>query len=528
MKKNKLFVSLLASGMLAISPVMADDVVTLSTSKKVGETVTLQLNQLKHGATVDWGNGTPVTIAKTNEEVLTITGTVAGSTITITTPSKLETLICEGQNITKIDVAKAPNLRSLYCQNNELTNLDVTSNAKLTDLNCANNQLKTLKVNETANPLIENVNIANNNIKNNAGNTSSTSFAIKTATLQQLNVSDNNISSVTLLNNTNLDVLKCAGNNLSSVITKSDSISVIMCGDNKISTLTINGTKENLRQLFAENNKISKIDVSTAEKLKYIAVENNGVLKSVDLFNYPTSNKLYAYTCGGNNLTFASLPQIARVENISYLPQEETVNINSKLLKATKSGVVCQYIYRCPSNNDYMTEFNANKSTPKYLLKLDEWAKDGNNQTYTIKFAYQGVSFDSAENIYETIAKSAMITKSAAKYAGIVAFLNKQKDAYVEMTSTNYPDLVLKTTHFSVIDDTDDIVTGINDVATSTNDALEIKANHGSLVMQSGKPQAVRVYSAEGKLVWQGMVEGEQTLQLSTGVYIVNGSKVIL
>ena len=97
MKKNKLFVSLLASGMLAISPVMADDVVTLSTSKKVGETVTLQLNQLKHGATVDWGNGTPVTIAKTNEEVLTIPGTVAGSTITITTPSKLETLICDGQ-----------------------------------------------------------------------------------------------------------------------------------------------------------------------------------------------------------------------------------------------------------------------------------------------------------------------------------------------------------------------------------------------------------------------------------------------
>ena len=44
MKKNKLFVSLLAAGMLAISPAMADDVVKLTTSKTAGETVSLQIN----------------------------------------------------------------------------------------------------------------------------------------------------------------------------------------------------------------------------------------------------------------------------------------------------------------------------------------------------------------------------------------------------------------------------------------------------------------------------------------------------
>ena len=45
MKKNKLFVSLLAAGMLVISPAMADDVVKISTNKQAGETVTLQVNQ---------------------------------------------------------------------------------------------------------------------------------------------------------------------------------------------------------------------------------------------------------------------------------------------------------------------------------------------------------------------------------------------------------------------------------------------------------------------------------------------------
>lgn len=528
MKKNQLFVSLLTAGMLAVSPAWADDVVTLTTSKKAGETVTLQLNQLKHGATVDWGNGTPVTVNKTDEDVLTISGTLAGETITITTPSKLETLICEGQNLTKINVTKAPNLRSLYCQDNELTTLDITSNAKLTDLNCANNQLKTLKINETQNPLLENVNVSNNNLKNNTGTTSGTSFSIKTEALQQLNISNNAIGSVALTSNPNLDVLKCVGNNIATIATKSDSISVIMCGNNKITSLTINGTKENLRQLFAENNKISTLDVSTAENLKYIAVDNNGVLKTVKLFNYPTSDKLYAYTCGGNNLTFASLPQKTRVENISYLPQEGTVNINSKLLKVNKSGTTCYYLYRCPSNSDYTTEFNENKSTPKYLLKLSDWAKDGNGQTYTIKFAYKGTSFDSEENIYETIAKSAMVIKSATKYAGIVAFLQKQKDAYVEITSTNYPDLTLQTSHFSIVDNPNDIVTGIDDATVSTDNALDIVAQNGTLSLHAAKAQKVSVFNIQGKLMWQGVVDGNVTLQLTTGVYIVNGNKVVL
>ena len=528
MKKNQLFVSLLTAGMLAISPVMADDVVTLTTSKQAGETVTLQLNQLKHGATVDWGNGTPVTINQTDEDILTITGTLAGSTITITTPSKLETLICEGQGLTAINVTGAPNLRSLYCQNNEISTLNLASNAKLTDLNCANNNLRTLKINETQNPLLENVNIADNKLKNNAGNMTSTSFSIKTETLQQLNISNNSIGSVSLLSNPNLDVVKCVGNNISSLITKSDSISAIMCGDNKISTLTINGTKENLRQLFAENNKIATLDVSTAEQLKYIAVENNGVLKTVKLFNYPSSNKLYAYTCGGNNLTFASLPQKLRVQNISYLPQEGTVNINSKLLKVTKSGTTCYYLYRCPSSADYTTEFNANQTTPKYLLKLADWATDGNGQTYTVKFAYKGTSFDSEGNIYETIAKNAMVIKSASKYAGIVAFLQTQKDAYAEITSTNYPDLTLQTTHFSIVDNPNDIVTGIDDAVVSTDNALEVSGSHGTLSLHAAKAQNVSVYSTQGKLMWRGVVEGNVTLQLTTGVYIVNGQKVVL
>lgn len=75
MKKNKLFVSLLASGMLAISPAMAQDVVSFTTSKQIGETVTLQVNQPSSGSIqVDWGDGVPVTVNSSEDDLLTITG----------------------------------------------------------------------------------------------------------------------------------------------------------------------------------------------------------------------------------------------------------------------------------------------------------------------------------------------------------------------------------------------------------------------------------------------------------------------
>ena len=140
MKKNKLFVSLLAAGMLAISPAMADDVVKITTNKQAGETVTLQVNQLGSGSTVDWGNG-PVEITATDEDQLTLTGELAGSTITISSTSKLRTLICDGIGATAIDLTGAPNLMSLYCQNNAIASLDLSACSVLTDLNCENNVL---------------------------------------------------------------------------------------------------------------------------------------------------------------------------------------------------------------------------------------------------------------------------------------------------------------------------------------------------------------------------------------------------
>ena len=61
MKRSKLFVTLLAAGMLSLSTAMAQtQVIKLTTAKEAGQAVTFSVNNVKGGVTVDWGDGNPV------------------------------------------------------------------------------------------------------------------------------------------------------------------------------------------------------------------------------------------------------------------------------------------------------------------------------------------------------------------------------------------------------------------------------------------------------------------------------------
>ncbi len=523
MKKDKLFVSLLAAGMLAVSPALADDVVKITTNKQAGETVTLQVNQLKSGATVDWGNGTAVSVEKTDDANLTLTGTLAGETITITTSSKLETLICEGQGVTALDLSGAPNLRSLYCQNNELKTLSLTANPKLVDLNCANNNIVSMTLDETVIPLIENLDVSGNSMRNNKSNTS-TSFIINTKTLQHLNVANNAFTAMNLNTTPDLDVLKCSGNKITSLTLRSDTVTTLMCSDNSLSSISMlrtNGSakQSNLVNLFAENNKLSKLDLSYAPKLKYLAVENNQ-LASVKLDRH----EHYAYTCANNKLGLTSMPTASLVQNIVYAPQTlSTLNITGKLQKKSVDGKFVYYMLTCDKNSTYSN----GTGDAKYVLKLHDNMVNAMGETGDIKATYKAKLTGSED--YEDLARSAYFYKTTSALLGIVAFKKTASDMYIEYNNEDYPELTQTTTHFMVVASADDVVSGVHDVVnTAEGKNLEISAANGSLTVTSASAQPVQVFSTEGRLVWKGVVEGTQTVQLGTGVYLVNGKKVIL
>jgi hypothetical protein len=67
---------------------------------------------------------------------------------------------------------------------------------------------------------------------------------------------------------------------------------------------------------------------------------------------------------------------------------------------------------------------------------------------------------------------------------------------------------------------------GVDNVKT---EELSITISQGGLVLQSGTPTHVNVYSTDGKLVWKGEVDvNPLTVSLPKGIYLVNGKKVLL
>lgn len=513
MKRKILQISVLSLFALAFSPSQAQDMVKLTTSKTAGEQVTLQLNQLSRGATVDWGDGNIVSVSSTSDDLLTVQGTVKGSgAITISSNSKIRTLVCGGNSLTALDVSGAPNLLSLYCQDNSLTTLDVSACTKLTDLNCARNQISKLKVTATTNPLLENINVAANGMTTNTG--SGTSFSLANENLQYIDISDNSFTTITFnAKNKNVDVLKCANNSVKRLsLSYPSNLSVVMANGNQLTNLTLNANGAPLlRQVFLDGNSLEKLDLSESTDLQYLSVAEN----ELTTMGLPSKKKLYAISCANNNLTGASLPTTNyKPENFSYLPQDLTVDISSKLKKASTGNY---YLTLCPSFSDRLED--------DYQLDLSDWAKDTDGSRVTL--AYYGAN--GTEEYAELTKASASnqegdyFPQSTNANYGKASFLKSFDHVYVTLTAKSYPDLVSQTTGFKVTDS----ATGISQ--TQAGDELQVTSLRGMLRLSSGEGVAVRVFSAAGKLVWQGHVEGSPVeMQLPPGVYIVNGQKVVL
>lgn len=516
MKKTKLFAALFGIGMLSISSVQADDVVTLTTSKAIGETITFQVNQLKSGAVVDWGDGTTETIAKTSDDELTITGTLKGQTITITSASTIRTLICPGLDLTAINITKAKNLCSLYCQNNSLTELNIASNKALTDLNCANNKLTSLSLTENTHPSIENLNIANNSIKKN-GTGSDNQFIVRAASLQHVNVSSNQFDKVTVATaNTQLDQLECANNNITSIsITNTPSVTTLVANGNpNLKTYTNKGKNSALKTLVIDGGALTKLDLTTSEGLSYIDVRNNQ-LANIDF----GQNKYEAFLCGNNQLSLNSLPNINFADYVQYEGQAEFINIPALL--DFDDATQKYYMLIAPAGQQkYLNDTD-------YALDLYNYLLDGTGGK-TITATFYGIPEGGTEHVkMEMGSKADYYTRTNTTYYGKHIFLTPQTDAYAQFSSTGYPNLVQQTTHFDIVKSVDGLVSGINDIKVAEKD-ITVVPGKGKLTISAPTAQEVSVVNAQGRLVWKGSVDGTQTVSLPTGVYIVNNKKVLI
>jgi hypothetical protein len=171
----------------------AANVITMTTSRNVGETISLDINA-SGSMTVD---GAELTSEghydnyKLTKQTVTITGDVSD-------------LYCLDNDFTTIDVSKCMTLTNLDCGHNLLTALDVSQNTALTELNFNTNKITTIDV---------------------SNNTELTTF----------HCDHNPIASVDISKNTKLTDIDCSGCQLTALdVPECPELNTLFCFENKI------------------------------------------------------------------------------------------------------------------------------------------------------------------------------------------------------------------------------------------------------------------------------------------------------
>lgn len=514
-KKCYLTSALLVGGLLLGAQTMqaADRTVTLETSKAVGTEVTLLVNYTYAGVTVDWGDGSVQTYNATSDDVVReVTGTIAGSTITITGNEAWDMLSCENCGITSIDLTGATELRSLYCQNNELTTIDLRGMTSLVDLNLANNQISSITYTSSSNPerdlaSIENINLSNNQL--------SGTFVIRTSTLRSIDVSNNSYSTLYTSYNSKLDMLKCSNNSIKSLsLTSNTALSTLVCDNNVLTSISLPSSLSTMQQLVCDNNAItSRLNLEACDSLSDLSCSNNK-LTTVYL---PTAQAASSLNFSNNNLTLGVLPKKSlRPTYISFMPQElSDISDLDNVLESDGVPYIALSEWDTRSNNlvdltdyRYIGTTSSSSGTLDGVITWYSVDADGNETELT-----RGSSSSAPNDFYVTGAKYAFFTAQPKAFARIVS-----RSVYAD------EGFYIETSRVAIGAES---VTSI-DAITNQTSGLQIQASRRTLTMNSAAPQAVRIYSLDGKKVWDGTVSSSVTVSLPSGVYLVNGKKVAL
>lgn len=528
MKRTLLFSALLAGGLLTAAPALAvDKTVKLTTAKAVGEPITLLVNYVYGGVTIDWGDGQTQACTTTEDQIGEIQGTVKGSVITITGGDNWNTLSCAGQKITAIDLSQAKTLGSLYAQNNELSTINLTGMTSLTDLNLANNLLESITFTNPSKPetdlkVMENYNVS--------GNLLTGDFVLRSTALQSANIGGNKYGKATLTSSSSkLDYLNVGDNELQGKLSLTYPVNLtsLVLQGNAITGLTMNKTKglAQLQQLVATNNALEgELDLSKSTGLKDLLVSGND-LTVITLAN-PKTMKLNTYEASGNRLSFASLfattNKPASLEWNTQRPFSlEGMEGFQHLTDGDRDGY---YMNLCPSYAD--------RSKADYKLSVADLCDNMQGTTEVRPTGVRVIAQVDGQEV-ELAKGGASDPKDYTLVSNNMAFYTPQAKVCIELASYSQKDaegnaLKVRTEWFSV--GQENVPTGISELLPEqASEAVQVVAQQGRVLMASARAQKVSIYAADGKLVWRGLVGAQGvSVQLPAGIYVAGGVKVAL
>ena len=300
-KQLRIWLFALLGTLLATSSLLAEGVITMTTSKAVGETITLTIQAngnvtiegVKEPARAD-GYGKNYTLTS---QTITIRGdvTVLGcndnqlTSLDVSKNTALTELNCRSNQLTSLDVSKNTALTELWCHHNQLTSLDVSKNTALTTLGCSYNQLTSLDLSKKS--VLTSLNCNDNKLisLDVSGCTALTTLGCFYNQLTSLNVSDC----------TALTKLNCERNSLTSLdVSGCIALTELDCHNNQLTSLDASGCTA-LTKLDCQSNQLTSLDLSGCTALTCLILLNNQ-LTTLDLMGCTALTEL---DCRSNQLT---------------------------------------------------------------------------------------------------------------------------------------------------------------------------------------------------------------------------------
>lgn len=465
--------------LLGTATAVQADVISLTTSKAVGEELTLALNT-GVSAELTWGSGDSETVSFTG---VPTTVTIKDESLTITTSSTITLFYAPSDGLTALDVSEATSLKKLFCPANELTTLSLTTNTALEELDCQANELSTLSLTKCTS--LTDLNCAQNNL------TSLTYSSTAAKIMETLIFNENSVG--TLRNYSSMSALETIwGNNnsLTSLSLKNSSDLKQLCmSSNALATLTL-GEKDALTDLWVENNELTEIDFSSGAGALVTVSVNDNALDTI-IWDSSCKSTIDYFYAQNNNLYYNSFPTASRLEAWNVAPQSAYHILDAAIVGTT---------YNLSGYLRYDGFSTAHK--PSYVA-IDDETGDTLVSGTDYGITTQGsVKFYTAHTGGVTIYATSSSFGSTLIIDAIPVF--EDEDSY------------------------DAYIAGIPTVAASTAATLGISIGDGAIVVSAASATPVNIYNLAGQQVAGTVVSGTKSIAVPAGVYIVNGTKVLV
>ena len=222
------------------------------------------------------------------------------------------------------------NIETLYCDYNKLTNINISKNTKLKFLDCTYNQLKDLNITKNLN-------------------------------LEELYCPSNNLTELNVSKHTNLSYLECAYNEITTLdLSKNTKLTALLCFRNKLTSLNLKNNNNNILTTLStkQNSDLTCIEVDDVT----MANNKSNWIKD-DIANYSIHCNVLNIADFQNDFQILCYPN----------PVQKTLNINIPIsIKVNKISVynsLGNLILEKKSNLNQLDFSNLNKGV--YLIVIN-------------------------------------------------------------------------------------------------------------------------------------------------------------